>query len=107
VGGTCVNVGCIPKKLMHISASWGTSRGDMRNSGWDLGQIDNTLDADQLKDTNSEPQDPNNNNNVSDSNTDSRRLDAFNWTRMKNNVQSFVKNSSKSIEETLQNSGVV
>lgn len=23
IGGTCVNVGCIPKKLMHISSKWG------------------------------------------------------------------------------------
>lgn len=25
IGGTCVNVGCIPKKLMHFSALWGES----------------------------------------------------------------------------------
>ena len=23
LGGTCLNVGCIPKKLMHFVASWG------------------------------------------------------------------------------------
>lgn len=23
LGGTCVNVGCIPKKLMHIASGWG------------------------------------------------------------------------------------
>jgi len=23
LGGTCVNVGCIPKKLMHFAAQWG------------------------------------------------------------------------------------
>ena len=25
IGGTCVNVGCIPKKLMHFAALWGES----------------------------------------------------------------------------------
>lgn len=34
LGGTCVNVGCIPKKLMHQSAILGESLKDSREFGW-------------------------------------------------------------------------
>ena len=35
VGGTCVNVGCIPKKLMHLGAQMGEARAtDMPSFGW-------------------------------------------------------------------------
>uniref|UniRef100_A0A8C7JPM4 thioredoxin-disulfide reductase (NADPH) n=1 Tax=Oncorhynchus kisutch TaxID=8019 RepID=A0A8C7JPM4_ONCKI len=36
LGGTCVNVGCIPKKLMHQTALLGTSIQDARKFGWEL-----------------------------------------------------------------------
>jgi len=35
LGGTCVNVGCIPKKLMHISSLYREVQGDMAGLGWD------------------------------------------------------------------------
>lgn len=35
LGGTCVNVGCIPKKLMHTAALLGETKHDMVNFGWD------------------------------------------------------------------------
>lgn len=34
LGGTCVNVGCIPKKLMHISALMGEHIADSSGYGW-------------------------------------------------------------------------
>lgn len=34
LGGTCVNVGCIPKKLMHQSALLGESLQDSKEFGW-------------------------------------------------------------------------
>ncbi len=34
LGGTCVNVGCIPKKLMHFAATTGESFADAREAGW-------------------------------------------------------------------------
>jgi len=34
IGGTCVNVGCIPKKLMHQSALLGEAINDSREYGW-------------------------------------------------------------------------
>lgn len=34
VGGTCVNVGCIPKKLMHYAALLGEARKDQEACGW-------------------------------------------------------------------------
>lgn len=34
LGGTCVNVGCIPKKLMHQAAIVGQIIKDSNNYGW-------------------------------------------------------------------------
>lgn len=34
--GTCVNVGCIPKKLMHYCAMLGEARHDQKQSGWNV-----------------------------------------------------------------------
>ena len=34
LGGTCVNVGCIPKKLFHFAALLGESRKDLESVGW-------------------------------------------------------------------------
>lgn len=34
LGGTCVNVGCIPKKLMHQAALLGQALQDSRKFGW-------------------------------------------------------------------------
>ncbi|KAJ8606869.1 hypothetical protein CTAYLR_010260 [Chrysophaeum taylorii] len=41
LGGTCVNVGCIPKKLMHASALAGEAmRDDAAAFGWDVARRD-------------------------------------------------------------------
>ena len=34
-GGTCVNVGCVPKKLMVMAAEYGLAAADSRGFGWD------------------------------------------------------------------------
>lgn len=36
LGGTCVNVGCIPKKLFHYAALLGESIGDLTSAGWSI-----------------------------------------------------------------------
>eukprot|EP01084_Bolivina_argentea_P036710 67865_1 len=36
LGGTCVNVGCIPKKMMHYSALLGESMYDAHKLGWNI-----------------------------------------------------------------------
>jgi len=36
IGGTCVNVGCIPKKMMHYAANLAHGRSDMIATGWDI-----------------------------------------------------------------------
>ncbi|VVC44920.1 Hypothetical protein CINCED_3A017509 [Cinara cedri] len=36
IGGTCVNVGCIPKKLMHQAALLGESLHEARSYGWNV-----------------------------------------------------------------------
>merc|ERR1712070_477800 len=36
LGGTCVNVGCIPKKLMHQAALLGEGMKDAESYGWEL-----------------------------------------------------------------------
>jgi len=35
LGGTCVNVGCIPKKLMHIASLYRETQADVNPMGWD------------------------------------------------------------------------
>jgi thioredoxin reductase (NADPH) len=34
-GGTCPNVGCIPKKLMHMAAQLGEMRHELVATGWE------------------------------------------------------------------------
>ena len=36
LGGTCVNVGCIPKKLMHFASTLGEAKFDQKNAGWEV-----------------------------------------------------------------------
>lgn len=36
LGGTCVNVGCIPKKMMHYAGILSEARGDMAAQGWNI-----------------------------------------------------------------------
>lgn len=36
IGGTCVNVGCIPKKLMHFASLTGELRHDQELCGWEV-----------------------------------------------------------------------
>merc|ERR1712215_459712 len=36
LGGTCVNVGCIPKKLMHQAALLGEAVNDSKSFGWEV-----------------------------------------------------------------------
>uniref|UniRef100_A0A287D0U9 Thioredoxin reductase 2 n=1 Tax=Ictidomys tridecemlineatus TaxID=43179 RepID=A0A287D0U9_ICTTR len=38
LGGTCVNVGCIPKKLMHQAALLGGMIQDAHHYGWEVAQ---------------------------------------------------------------------
>jgi len=38
LGGTCVNVGCIPKKLMHTAALYGETMHDAQDYGWSTGK---------------------------------------------------------------------
>ncbi|NWZ43613.1 TRXR2 reductase, partial [Brachypodius atriceps] len=38
LGGTCVNVGCIPKKLMHQAALLGGALKDAQHYGWNISQ---------------------------------------------------------------------
>jgi len=35
-GGTCVNIGCVPKKFMVYAAEYGMSADDARGYGWDI-----------------------------------------------------------------------
>eukprot|EP00124_Ichthyophonus_hoferi_P002315 Ihof_evm8s152 gene=Ihof_evmTU8s152 len=36
LGGTCVNVGCVPKKLMHYAGLLGAGFHDARMMGWNI-----------------------------------------------------------------------
>src|SRR5699024_9882911 len=47
LGGTCVNVGCIPKKLYSYAAQFNEAFSDAAGYGWSVGE--RTLDWDTLK----------------------------------------------------------
>ena len=38
LGGTCVNVGCVPKKLLSYAAQFGEAFDDSRGFGWSVDQ---------------------------------------------------------------------
>ena len=38
IGGTCVNVGCIPKKMMHYASIVGEHHHDQEAGGWNMGE---------------------------------------------------------------------
>ena len=40
MGGTCVNVGCVPKKLYVYASEYAKSFSDARNYGWDSNKPD-------------------------------------------------------------------
>jgi glutathione reductase (NADPH) len=42
MGGTCVNVGCVPKKLYAIGAQFGAQMEDARHFGWSGGPLTHT-----------------------------------------------------------------
>lgn len=44
LGGTCVNVGCIPKKLMHQTALLATAIQDARKFGWEFDELGEAAD---------------------------------------------------------------
>ncbi|XP_046574028.1 LOW QUALITY PROTEIN: thioredoxin reductase 1, cytoplasmic-like [Haliotis rubra] len=45
LGGTCVNVGCIPKKLMHRASMLGEEHEDAKKFGWDYGKHSHKWDV--------------------------------------------------------------
>lgn len=48
IGGTCVNVGCIPKKLMHYTATYGENFEKSRLSGWNINETEKKHDWEKL-----------------------------------------------------------
>src|SRR5262245_41595116 len=40
LGGTCVNVGCIPKKLLSYAAHYAEDLHDLAGYGWSVGNVD-------------------------------------------------------------------
>jgi len=83
-----VNVGCIPKKLMHQASLFGDLRRDMRQAGWDIGSKDLNEDGTQT------------------TNPHTHLANAFNWDSMVENVQRHIKGLNLDTKKALMNSGV-
>ena len=49
IGGTCVNVGCIPKKLMHQAALLGEAAHEAAAYGWNIDPSTLKIDWDILR----------------------------------------------------------
>ena len=67
IGGTCVNVGCIPKKLMHQAARSAEAIVDAHDYGWHLPD------------------------NLNERANESKLKAYFNWSSLKSAVQSYIK----------------
>ena len=48
LGGTCVNVGCIPKKLMHQAALVGHAVKDSSSFGWNVSSVDSASEEPEM-----------------------------------------------------------
>jgi len=51
LGGTCINVGCVPKKLFHYAALCGELKHDLYNAGWSNEQKDWSHDWERMTTT--------------------------------------------------------
>lgn len=51
IGGTCVNVGCIPKKLMHQAALLGEAVHDAAAYGWSVDPAAVKIDWQKLRES--------------------------------------------------------
>ncbi|SJK86114.1 thioredoxin reductase (NADPH) [Babesia microti strain RI] len=49
-GGVCVNVGCVPKKLMHYASLLGVARQDIKKLGYQINDVDSTINWTTIKD---------------------------------------------------------
>src|SRR5689334_6288610 len=85
IGGTCVNVGCIPKKLMHTSALHKEGILASHEFGWDLGDLN----------------DPEKNNHEED-----KLFGVFRWERMVKNIQSYIKSLNFGYTSSLAQLGI-
>src|SRR5436190_1435137 len=67
LGGTCVNVGCIPKKLFHTASLLGESVRDAQSFGWNINKTMDHTSATAL---------------------------SHDWTRLTENVRNHVSSSN-------------
>jgi len=77
LGGTCVNVGCIPKKLMHNAALLGESLHDAQEYGWE----------------------------ISNSNSNNSSI-PHSWTILSQNIHSYIKGMNWGYKNTLKDERV-
>lgn len=82
IGGTCVNVGCIPKKLMHEAALQGQQVNELNHFGWAL--RDNSRLSTRGKDANV----------------------VMNWKILVESVQNVIKSSNFKYRVELRSKGV-
>ena len=85
LGGTCVNVGCVPKKLMHQAALLGEAIHDSEAYGWET-QPPSSGDDRQLKPLSEVAQ--------------------HNWNKMVQNIQDHIKSLNFSFRVSLRNEKV-
>eukprot|EP01035_Chromulina_nebulosa_P020790 gene20790-26950_t len=108
LGGTCVNVGCIPKKLMHQAALLGDAIHDSESYGWDINlsnhseittsessptSYDNGMEMDISEDTL-----PTNKN---------VKLPQHSWEKLRESVQDHIKGLNFGYRVQLREKGIV
>lgn len=80
LGGTCVNVGCIPKKLFHQAAQLGDAVKNSKDYGWELG-------------VNSEEEAP-------------KLTEKFSWEKLVAKVTSYIRSLNFGYKSSLDKEGV-
>jgi len=91
LGGTCVNVGCIPKKIMHYSATLGRTLNDAKYLGWNL-------NGEETKDEGETEEHGNNNN--------KHKGPTHNWNKLVTASSDFIRSLNFSYRVSLQSAKV-
>eukprot|EP01016_Furgasonia_blochmanni_P050690 TRINITY_DN786_c0_g1_i8.p1 TRINITY_DN786_c0_g1~~TRINITY_DN786_c0_g1_i8.p1 ORF type:complete len:525 (+),score=113.49 TRINITY_DN786_c0_g1_i8:457-2031(+) len=87
LGGTCVNVGCIPKKLMHQASLHGENVLATRDYGWNFGKLNDPMIED-------------------DEELHKNFISHFKWEKLVQSVQTYIKSLNFGFRSELREVGI-
>jgi thioredoxin reductase (NADPH) len=93
LGGTCVNVGCIPKKLFHLAAAAAENLERARDFGFDIASIRDKFSTSTIS-------------NKIEASTEIKGHKDFVWSVLEQNVRTYISNMNLFYESLLAEIGV-